>query len=283
LSRQTLSHFETSTERDFIFVIRKIIDFCVGLLAARAEAADINRVWVEEGNVHKCRRWWGWVLILIGNPVLACRQVPVGVLFNSQWLRWEREVKRAVNGETVSPGRVLICNQLSGVPLADWLAEFGATKEARLEVLKKAVNGLREFHRVQVDNDRGDSIPLSHGDATLNNVLYDVENDSLQWIDFDLRHWLNVPAPQRHADDLRAFLFSAVRHLPDDEIPEFLSAMQQQYDAPPVWSCLRAQLSSRWFRLDVFHQAQIQRGRKSKDSTRSNAQKFTSLESLICQ
>ncbi len=259
----------------------KLIDFCLGLLAARVETVDINRVWIEGNKVSKCRRWWGWVLILVGNPVLACRRVPVGVLFTIRWILWEREVKRAVSGESIELGRVLVCNQLPGVPLADWLIESGESKDVRLEALRIAVQGLKEFHRQRVDDGRANSIPLSHGDATLNNVLYDAESRSVHWIDFDLRHWLNVPAPQRQADDLRAFLFSAVRHFPDAEIAEFLSAMQQYYEDSSVWNCLRDQLASRWFHFDIFHRAQIRRGPIMRSSMKNTDPNWACLTKLI--
>ena len=263
--------------------VRKITDFCLRRLAALIKTVSINRVWIEENKVYKRRCWWGWPLILIGNPVLACRQVPVRVLFTKQWVRWEREIKRVLNEENVPDRSVLVCNQFPGVPVADWLLESVETIDVRFEVLKIAVDALQEFHRQRVDDGHGHSIPLSHGDATVNNVLYDAQSGSAQWIDFDLRHWLNVPAPRRHADDLRAFLFSAVRRLPEAEIAEFLAVVQQQYDAPAVWSCLQSQLSSHWFHWDVFHQAQIQRGRGLNDSKRLYSQKLKLLESLICK
>ena len=262
--------------------VRKTTDFCLRLLASLIKAVSINRVWIEENKVCKCRRWWARPLILVGNPVLACRQVPVRVLFTKQWIRWERKIKRALDGQNVPAGSVLVCNQVPGVPLADWLRESDESKKGRIEVLKVAVDALKVFHRVEIDHDDGDKILLSHGDATLNNILYDSHSGSMQWIDFDLRHWLNVPAAQRHADDLRAFLFSTARHLSEPEIPGFLAFMQQQYDDPKVWSCLQSQLSSYWFRWDVFHQAQIQRGRSSNDSKQVDKQKLTLLESLIC-
>ncbi len=253
------------------------------MLAARIQAVKINRVWFDQDKVYKCRRWWGCVLILLGNPVLACRQVPVRVLFNGQWIRWEREVKHVLNSEAIESGHVLACNQLRGVPLANWLAESTETKDARLEVLGIAVNALREFHCLTIEEGRAGAVPLSHGDATLNNVLYDQESRSAQWIDFDLRHWLSVPAPQRHADDLRALLFSASCHFSDAEIPELLSVVRQQYDCQVVWNCLIDQLSSRWFRFDVFHRAQIQRGRSENDSAQKLALNFRLLSNLIRQ
>jgi len=262
-------------------LIEKTIEFCLGLLAACIQAADINRVWIEEGKVHKCRRWWGWVLILIGNPVLVFRQVPVRVLYSKQWVRWEREVKHALNGEAVPSGRVLVCDQLPGVPLADWLAESGQTKDAQLEVLKIAVESLQDFHRQQVDDGRGNKIPLSHGDAALTNILLDAENHSAQWIDFDVRHWLSIPAPKRHADDLRAFLFSAARPLSEEAVPEFLSMAQRQYDDGEVWDCLKDQLTSAWFRFDAFHLAQIQRSKSVQVPTKGLDLKWAKLTELI--
>lgn len=253
------------------------------LLSAPAQAVKINKVWFDQNKVYKCRKWWGWLPILIGNPVLACRQVPVCVLSTTQWVLWEREVKRVLNEENVPSGRVLICNQLSGVPLADWLIKSGEMKEARLDALRIALEGLQAFHRHQVDDRRGNSIPLSHGDATLNNVLYDAANHEVQWIDFDLRHRLHVPAMQRHADDLRAFLFSAARHLSEEELPEFLARSQAQYDDRAVWDCLKDQLVSHWFRFDVFHRAQIRRGPSGNGSAREIAQRFSLLARLICR
>jgi len=74
-------------------VLKRLVDVCMRWMAARAEAVNINRVWIKENKVYKCRRWWGWVLITISYPILACRQVSVSVLFTNQWMRWEREVK----------------------------------------------------------------------------------------------------------------------------------------------------------------------------------------------
>lgn len=252
----------------------------MGLLSVPAQAVRINHVWFDHNKVYKRRKWWAWVPILIGNPVLACRQVPVCVLSTTQWVLWEREVKRVLNGESVPSGRALICNQLSGVPLADWLIKSGETKDARWKVLRTALESLQAFHRHQVDDGGGNSIPLSHGDATLNNVLYDAANHEFQWIDFDVRHWLRAPALQRHADDLRAFLFSAARHLSEEEFPEFVSRSQSQYDDRAVWDCLKDQVASGWFRFDVFHRAQIRRG-GSADSIEDFAAKHARLAELI--
>lgn len=263
-------------------MFEKIIDVCLGLLSVPAQAVKINRVWFDRNRVYKRRKWWAWVPTLVGNPVLACRQVPVCVLSTSQWILWEREVKRVLGGggENMSSGRVLICDQLSGIPLSDWLIKSGETKDARLVALRTALEGLQAFHRHQIDDGRGNCIPLSHGDATVNNVLYNAADHGVQWIDFDLRHWLHVRAPQRHADDLRAFLFSAARHLAEEELSELVSRSQAQYDERAVWDCLKDQVGSRWFRFDVFHRAQIRRG-GCADTTENLALKHTRLVDLI--
>ena len=109
----------------------------------------------------------------------------------------------------------------------------------------------------------------------------DAENHSAQWIDFDVRHWLSIPAPKRHADDLRAFLFSAARPLSEEAVPEFLSMAQRQYDDREVWDCLKDQLTSAWFRFDAFHLAQIQRSKSVQVPTKGLDLKWAKLTELI--
>ena len=80
-----------------------------------------------------------------------------------------------------------------------------------------------------------------------------LDADTATWFDFDLRHDLNIPAPLRHADDLRALLFSAAHYFSLENLADLVHITKKTYDEGEVWHELARQLNDRWFRLDVFH------------------------------
>lgn len=272
-------------------LLRRTTERCLNLLAKQIQAVDINRVQIHQNQIYKQRCWWGWLLILIGNPVLACRSVPVSVLSTNQWIQWEQRVNKALRDESIPDGRVFVCQRLPGVAVAQWLGSLDdetlpdQTLPAKLKVVQSAISGLQQLHTTDVTTRQGKTIRLSHGDATISNIFYDESSGAVNWFDFDLRHWLGYPATQRHADDLRAFLFSAAVHFSTDELPEFLAQMKRHYNEQAVWECLTAQLSSHWFRFDVFHLAQIRRGLGRLNLTTHEIhhvnERFKLLENLI--
>src|SRR5690349_16581331 len=79
-----------------------------------------------------------------------------------------------------------------------------------------ASTALRELHGQSMDV-AGSDWQLSHGDATCHNVLIDNEHHVAHWIDFDIRHRLGLPKLERHADDLRALIFSSCSMVPSPE------------------------------------------------------------------
>lgn len=261
-------------------IVANIVHWCTGVVAGCIRWVNINQVSFVGTAVRKRRRGWGWLFIVPGNVVLACRQTPVHVLFTTAWLRREAELNQVLYGRTIPPGRVFVCEKFPGVPLATWLQQPELTAAQKFDALKIAVAGLHRLHCMEVDDGNGATVRFSHGDASTCNVLYDREHKSACWFDFDLSHWQNIPARCRHADDLRAFLFSAMQHFPQHQLTELLSVIQQHYDAPEVWQTLREQVASRWFPFDVFHRAQI---RRSGNDPAGLAPKHALLRKLICQ
>ena len=142
------------------------------------------------------------------------------------------------------------------------LLEARFNLQKKKEMVRIATESLKKFHESEIDIDGTGRCWLSHGDASITNVLYDPETKLAIWFDFDLRHDFRCDANQRHADDLRSLLFSAVHLFDEDSIEDWIQSQRTSYPNDKVWAALANQLSSRWFAIDVFHHSQMVRVRK---------------------
>ena len=207
------------------------------------------------------------MLIFLGNIAFRFRRVPLKVLHKTEWIDWERKLKLALRNETVPATNELLCEKIPGRPLSDILSnsrsdETGFSHE--LELIQLAVRELKCLHETSVQLADGQrSAMLSHGDATISNVLHCVETQATEWFDFDLRHDYRVAAVDRQADDLRSLLFSAGYFLPEETLGLLVATVKQEYCCESVWAALQRQLSSDWFNLDLFHLSQTRRLRAS--------------------
>ena len=207
------------------------------------------------------------MLIFLGNIAFRFRRVPLRVLHKSEWIDWERQLKLALRNETIPESTELRCERIPGRPLSDILSnsksdETGLTHE--LALIQLAVRALKCLHETSVQLTDGQrSAMLSHGDATISNVLYCEETQQAEWFDFDLRHDYRIAPAERHADDLRSLLFSAGYFLPEETLGLLVTTVKQEYCCESVWAALQRQLSSGWFNLDLFHLSQTRRLRAS--------------------
>jgi len=253
------------------------IEWLLDLIAWCIAGVRINRVSLEtiEGRefVRKQRSTFGWILILVGNIVFRFRPVPLEVLPRRNWLDWERGVHTACG--TALPKRLsrgLLMPIAGGCLLSDALTEQ-TDETARIELLSGVLAELYRLHQFEIEmgaEEESQTVSLSHGDASINNVIYDASTKSACWFDFDLRHDLRQPDDFRHADDLRAFLFTAVQSLPceshsEDSIMRLLESLRNAYPNDSTWVSLGVIVNSRWFAFDVFHRAQMFRSKPSCD------------------
>lgn len=204
--------------------------------------------------VFKVRHKLSWLLIPPGNFVFRWRMVSVRVLTNRQWKAWERTVVPFdLPDKEASPGTLAMAN-VHGRPLAQLLNEE-QRKPQKLALVSEAVSALHQFHQQVREVPDFGAIRLSHGDATTRNVMIDADARKATWFDFDLRHDLTISATMRHADDLRAILFSAAHYFPAQDLPDLVHVARQAYDEPKTWLELTRQVNSRWFSVDLFHLA----------------------------
>ncbi len=244
-------------------------------LANCIQRVCVNHVSLEQTDdkphVLKRRLWFAWVLIFPANIVFRFRQVPLKVLHNGEWIRWERTVKSKLRNEVILTGTALRCETISGQPLSElladrlqkWLREPNSAKTESAEslaYLKTATIALKNLHKISVQQDGGKpSVMLSHGDASISNVMYCANTSRAEWFDFDLRHDLQIDADQRSADDLRSLLFSAGCFLREEDLEPLVQMVKHEYQCERVWTALQNQLSSSRFWLDLFHLSQTRR------------------------
>ena len=220
----------------------------------------LNRVEFEhtDGKNIVCKRryWYSPPIVLLGNLISRYRIVPVKVLNQRDWLQQELRMGQVLNREIKVQRSVLIVERLFEHSAAQYLEIPEVPLETRLNVVAKCTQSLADLHQQVVILADGKKRFLSHGDATVNNVAYDFATNSAQWFDFDLSHELDFNATLRHADDLRAFIFSAAGYFPLHSVQTLVDIALSNYANPAVFSTLQS-LILRWqFDYDLLHLAQ---------------------------
>lgn len=228
-------------------------------IAGMIRKVQVNRVTFQTIDdrefVCKQRHPFSWLLIFPGNLVLRWRKVPVRVLPTQQWMEWERTIAPVDHEVEELAPRTLTLAKIEGSPLAKTWSTSDVQTDQKLEIISVATAELLNFHQRHCYVPGLGQTPISHGDATIRNVMIDQTNQTATWFDFDLQHDMQINAVARHADDLRALLFSAAHFFPVDDLKELVRITRNSYDQPDVWNELSAQIISRWFGFDLFHLA----------------------------
>lgn len=228
----------------------------VGINVVTFETID-GRYWVR-----KRRSLISPLFIVLGNVVLTWRHVPVRVLHRREWLLWEQTMQSAIYGTTCELfDRGLLSEKLNGRPLAEIIRSGALDEEGVIDCVSNALSSLFRLHQIEMKID-GRQCLFSHGDATINNVMFDDNIGSCCWFDFDLRHDFKFAAKSRHADDLRALMCSTLECLPAEIrsiafVQQLLDAMKRAYPDDQTWRTCYKIVNSRWFMFDLFHQGQM--------------------------
>ncbi len=214
--------------------------------------------------VLKSRRFGSGLAVVVGNLYLRLQRSDVEVLTDDEWLRWELAVEAATNGGVVIPihpsphesFRGLISRVSPGLPLRNILIDRTCSLDEKFAAIRWAMAALHQLHRHQADWGNGIRQSISHGDATVKNVIVHSKAQSARWIDFDTRHLPHQTEPARHADDLRALIYSAAANLPQTchsrLAAEFIASRPEE----PVAHRFHQRLTNDWRRLNTFQLAQ---------------------------
>lgn len=213
--------------------------------------------------VLKSRRLGSHFAIVVGNLYLRLQRSDVEVLTDEEWLRWELAVEAATKGGVVIPihpsphesFRGLISRVCPSLPLRNILIDPTCSLDEKFAAIRWAMAALHQLHRHRADWGNGVQQSLSHGDATVNNVIVNLKTQSARWIDFDTRHLPHLPEPDRHADDLRALIYSAAAHLPQSCFAPLAAEFVASSPTSTVHR-FRQRLTTDWRRLNTFQLAQ---------------------------
>ncbi len=208
--------------------------------------------------IAKRRRWFGPLLIGPGNLYLRLLGSGVRVLPRAEWRARERALYRRLHGIELETGPRgwLILPRWPGVVLADHARSRLDPAPARLRGLGAACRALWDLHRVELPRADGGCERLSHGDATIRNVVFDPGTGEARWFDFDTAHDPGLAPAWRHGDDLRALVYSAVESFADVPVALLLGTVQDAYADPGPWKQLRDRLARGALHRSPLHLAQ---------------------------
>ena len=131
-----------------------------------------------------------------------------------QWQRWEVNCFNMLNGDRFharkSGANAVWADKIPGESLWDHLTRGTLTRQ----MVEAAATELRRAHNFRSDEFGGS---WSHGDAGMNNVLYNHRTGRARLIDFEIVHKKSLPAKSRHADDLLVFLLDLIAVAPNPQ------------------------------------------------------------------
>src|SRR6516225_77787 len=146
------------------------------------------------------------------------------------WRRWEVKCYNMLNGDRFRArpsGTNTVCaDRLPGRSLWDHLIDGTLTSK----MMEAASQELRRAHQLWSDEFRG---PWSHGDACMNNVIYDGKTGRARLIDFEIVHEKSLATKSRHADDLLVFLLDLLAVAPNPQWLTLALAFLKEYDNAP--------------------------------------------------
>ena len=239
-------------------------------LLARTELHRVESLDTANGKILlKTRRRASHIAVSTGNLYLRMQRAGVEVLTTDEWLRWELAVWTAKNSsamdeyhKTIQPevnpcirSNGLMIPRSPGEPLSHILADDTRPIGSRLQCVGWALQSLEHVHALNADWGNDLVQPISHGDATAENVIIDTPNRSACWIDFDTRHRPSLRAIERQADDLRALVFSTAFHLPQSQYQQLSVRLRDSYNRREAIEHFRNGLSN-WHRPNTFQLAQ---------------------------
>ena len=237
----------------------------MGSVLARCRLHRVRMTQIDGDDVViKTRHFGSELAIWVGNLYLFLQRSDVAVLSSKSWIRWECAIEAATKPDglrrtDVSIGKhpgVLITRFVPGRTLRDILKDSRSHMDQKFAAIEWALEALYRLHTIRADWGSGLEQSVSHGDATVDNVIIRVELQSAQWIDFDIRHLPSLSEADRQSDDLRSLISSTAVILPVTCYQRLADMAVASMSDRFLMDRFRKRLISDWIRPTTFHLAQ---------------------------
>jgi tRNA A-37 threonylcarbamoyl transferase component Bud32 len=191
--------------------------------------------------VIKRRNGYSEPLVDLANLYFRMAGIPIRFWAKIEdWRRWEVKCFKMLNGDRFRAwacGKKTVCaDKLPGKSLWEHLDEGTLTPQ----MMEAAGKEFRRAHQFWSDGFRA---PWSHGDAGMNNVIYNEKTGRARFIDFEIVHDKSLPAKSRQADDLLVFLLDLIAVAPNPQWLALALSFLNAYGDAAVISELKNQLS----------------------------------------
>ena len=200
-----------------------------------------ERVWRGRRMVVKRRNAYSEQLADLANLYFRMSNIPIRFWSKvKDWKRWEVGCFKMLNGDrfrAFASGAHTVCvDKLPGKSLWEYLHRGTLTRQ----MLEAAAHELRRAHQFWSDEFCG---PWSHGDAGMENVIFNEKTGRARLIDFEIVHDQSLPAATRHADDLLVFVLDIAAVAPWEKSLPFALRFLDAYGNLDVIAELKSQLS----------------------------------------
>src|SRR5438132_1435658 len=186
--------------------------------------------------VIKQRQVYSQQLADLANLYFRMSSIPIRFWSKTKdWQRWEVKCFQMLNGDRfrarTSGAKTICVDKLPGESLWEHMNRGTLTRR----MLEAAAREYCRAHQLWSDEFAG---PLSHGDASMANVMYNEKTGRARLIDFELIHENSLPTKSRQADDLLVFLLDLISVVPTRQWLPFALYFLNAYENAGVLASL---------------------------------------------
>jgi predicted dehydrogenase len=212
-----------------------------GALVDQIKINALSREWRDGRSVWiKRRRWTAGPIMacanhffhLAGNPIRAITETAL-------WQSWEVDCFLRLHGEQfhafADGARAVAAEELPGQTLSQHLENGTLTPQ----MLTAAAIEMRRAHAVHCSRFSG---CWSHGDPHTGNFVYDATSGRARLIDFEVMHHPQMPAGERHVDDVLILLQDLAGRISTEQWLPCAQAFLAAYGSSEIAERLRHKL-----------------------------------------
>lgn len=222
----------------------------------------------DVGGTHylKKRRWYAPLIIIASNVYLRISSTNVYFLSRSKWLLWEHKVYKEILGKEarIDNHSTLVLPKLEGVTLSVLLRSKKESEPKKIEAVRWAVRAIETMHKSRIIWPDGQERSFSHGDAKADNIICDPVSETCYILDYESIHDVRMSSEFRHADDLRAIIYSAAEYIEPHSLNQLCRMAVRNYNNRAVLVQLKDYIEMLKHRPNVYHFTQGRLGFEKK-------------------